>query len=169
MRKFSIFLCFLLCLSLLLMACESSEPQSAEKNEEPTEGLIEAAEQEITSSQNGIVIKTEKEEYKVTDNVINVHIENESNAEFVYGEYFSIQKNINGVWHDVSFDDEPFQDVGILLRSNESNVQGLNLERLESSLSPGKYRVVKRFNKTSDNPTNTKGTVLAAPFKVIKE
>ena len=74
---------------------------------------------------------------------IMVRIANNSGEEFSYGEYFSIQKQIDGQWYTVPVraDNVGFQDIAHILPNGESASETYNLN-IYGTLEPGTYRLV---------------------------
>ena len=74
---------------------------------------------------------------------ITVRITNNSGEEFSYGEYFSIQKQIDGQWYKVPVraDNVGFQDIAHILPNGESASETYNLN-IYGMLEPGTYRLV---------------------------
>ncbi len=74
---------------------------------------------------------------------ITVRITNNSGEEFSYGEYFSIQKQIDGQWYTVPVraDNVGFQDIAHILPNGESASETYNLN-IYGTLEPGTYRLV---------------------------
>lgn len=74
---------------------------------------------------------------------IMVRIANNSGEEFSYGEYFSIQKQIDGQWYTVPVraDNMGFQDIAHILPDGESASETYNLD-IYGTLEPGTYRLV---------------------------
>ena len=74
---------------------------------------------------------------------ITVRITNNSGEEFSYGEYFSIQKQIDGQWYTVPVraDNVGFQDIAHILPNGESASETYNLD-IYGTLEPGTYRLV---------------------------
>ena len=74
---------------------------------------------------------------------ITVRITNNSGEEFSYGEYFSIQKQIDGQWYTmpVRADNVGFQDIAHILPDGESASETYNLD-IYGTLEPGMYRLV---------------------------
>ena len=73
---------------------------------------------------------------------ITVRITNNSGEEFSYGEYFSIQKQIDGQWYTVPVraDNVGFQDIAHILPNGESASETYNLD-IYGTLEPGTYRL----------------------------
>lgn len=74
---------------------------------------------------------------------ITVLIANNSGEEFTYGEYFSLQKQIDGRWYTmpVRADNVGFQDIAHILPGGESASETYNLD-IYGTLEPGMYRLV---------------------------
>lgn len=74
---------------------------------------------------------------------ITILIANNSGEEFTYGEYFSLQKQIDGQWYTipVKADNVGFQDIAHILPDGESTSETYNLD-LYGTLEPGIYRLV---------------------------
>ena len=74
---------------------------------------------------------------------ITVRITNNSGEEFSYGEYFSLQKQIDGQWYTVPVraDNVGFQDIAHILPNGESASETYNLN-IYGTLEPGTYRLV---------------------------
>ena len=74
---------------------------------------------------------------------ITVLIANNSGEEFTYGEYFSLQKQIDGQWYTmpVRADNIGFQDIAHILPDGESAGETYNLD-IYGTLEPGIYRLV---------------------------
>ena len=74
---------------------------------------------------------------------IMVRIANNSGEEFSYGEYFSLQKQIDGQWYTIPVreDNVGFQDIAHILPDGESTSETYNLD-IYGTLEPGTYRLV---------------------------
>lgn len=74
---------------------------------------------------------------------ITVRIANNSGEEFSYGEYFSLQKQIDGQWYTIPVraDNVGFQDIAHILPDGESASETYNLD-IYGTLEPGVYRLV---------------------------
>jgi hypothetical protein len=74
---------------------------------------------------------------------ITILIANNSGEEFTYGEYFSLQKQIDGQWYTmpVRADNVGFQDIAHILPDGESASETYNLD-IYGTLEPGMYRLV---------------------------
>ena len=74
---------------------------------------------------------------------ITVLITNNSGEEFSYGEYFSLQKQIDGQWYTmpVRADNIGFRDIAYILPNGKSASKTYNLD-IYGTLEPGLYRLV---------------------------
>ena len=74
---------------------------------------------------------------------ITVRITNKSGEDFSYGEYFSLQKQIDGQWYTIPVraDNVGFQDIANILPDGESASETYNLD-IYGTLEPGVYRLV---------------------------
>ncbi|WP_214482223.1 immunoglobulin-like domain-containing protein [Bacillus sp. SM2101] len=75
-----------------------------------------------------------------------VAFENTSDEEYTYGEYFLLEKNINGSWYQVpvAFDGNyGFNDIGYSLPSSDVKEWTVDWSWLYGNLNTGKYRIVK--------------------------
>lgn len=82
-------------------------------------------------------------------------LENNSDAHCIYGQYFIVEKNIEGAWYQVPtiIDNYGFDDIGYELLPDTSEEWSVNWEWLYGSLDEGDYRIVKNildFRETGD-------------------
>ena len=100
--------------------------------------LLKANEQ-TAESPEGLTMTVED----IGTSEITVRIANNSGEEFSYGEYFSIQKQIDGQWYTIPVreDNVGFQDIAHILPDGESTSETYNLD-LYGTLEPGIYRLV---------------------------
>jgi hypothetical protein len=77
---------------------------------------------------------------------LTVAIENNSNSKCIYGEYFCLEKKINGRWHRVPVTMDGnygFNDIGYNLASGATGEMVVDWNWLYGSLDTGEYRIVK--------------------------
>lgn len=166
MHKHSLVLLFLSIQIFFLASCQPSEPDTkatAESQKAPI--------QDLTPEKNGVVLKIEKKQHKVSSNELVVTILNGSSFSLTHGEHWVIEKNINGVWYSVPLKLKALEAGSSLLHPDESIAQTVSLDPyLENDLPPGKYRLVKYFGELMDTkPRRQKNKfILAVPFKVIQ-
>ncbi|MDX8366062.1 immunoglobulin-like domain-containing protein [Cytobacillus sp. IB215665] len=85
-------------------------------------------------------------EETVSSTGLTVALENTSDKEYIYGEYFSLEKNINGRWYQVpvSIDGNyGFNDIGYILASSDVKEWTVDWSWLYGNLNTGEYRIVK--------------------------
>ncbi|MGM7684425.1 immunoglobulin-like domain-containing protein [Cytobacillus sp. Hm23] len=85
-------------------------------------------------------------EETVSPTGLTVALENTSDKEYIYGEYFSLEKNINGRWYQVPVaidDNYGFNDIGYRLASSDVKEWTVDWSWLYGNLITGEYRIVK--------------------------
>ena len=97
------------------------------------------ADEQTAESPEGLTMTVED----IGTSEITVRIANNSGEEFSYGEYFSLQKQIDGQWYTIPVraDNVGFQDIAHILPDGESASETYNLD-LYGTLEPGIYRLV---------------------------
>ena len=97
------------------------------------------ADEQTAESPEGLTMPVED----IGTSGITVRIANNSGEEFSYGEYFSLQKQIDGQWYTIPVraDNVGFQDIAHILPDGESASETYNLD-LYGTLEPGIYRLV---------------------------
>ena len=97
------------------------------------------ADEQTAESPEGLTMTVED----IGTSGITVRIANNSREEFSYGEYFSLQKQIDGQWYTIPVraDNVGFQDIAHILPDGESASETYNLD-LYGTLEPGIYRLV---------------------------
>jgi hypothetical protein len=84
---------------------------------------------------------------------------NNSSSQCIYGEYFSLEKQIDEIWYQVPVvidGNYAFNSIGYNLDSGSDSEWSVDWEWLYGSLSAGKYRIVKNisdFRGTGDFDT----------------
>ena len=77
------------------------------------------------------------------DNIVTVSIKNDSRSDFLYGEYFSLQKKIDGEWYILPMkDDCAYVAIGLWLPAGETSEEICNLTPY-GTLEKGTYRIEK--------------------------
>ena len=77
---------------------------------------------------------------------LTVAFENNSNRQCTYGDYFCLEKKINGIWHQVPITIDGnygFNTIGYNLSSGDSGEKVVDWNWLYGSLNTGQYRIVK--------------------------
>ncbi|OXS77818.1 immunoglobulin-like domain-containing protein [Domibacillus enclensis] len=159
---------------LFLAACQSNEQKVTEATNAIDEGLNEKAmEQKLPESKEDIAFEVEIKQHTDSPSVINILMQNNSNNFVIYDRQFSIEKNVEGIWYFVPFEDDlkVFQDDAPAVSAQETISEKIDLTQLKDNLSPGNYRVTRTFSKVissneSEAETQYKDFKLAAPFKV---
>ena len=97
------------------------------------------ADEQTAESPEGLTMTVED----IGTSEITVRIANNSGEEFSYGEYFSLQKQIDGQWYTIPVreDNVGFQDIAHILPDGESTSETYNLD-IYGTLEPGTYRLV---------------------------
>lgn len=166
MHKHSLFLLFLSIQIFFLVSCQANQPDTKATAESQRAPI-----QDLTPEKNGVLLKIEKKQHKVSSNELVVTILNGSSFPLTHGKHWAIEKNINGVWYLVPLKIKALEAGNTLLHPDESLAQTVSLDPyLENDLPPGKYRLVKYFGELMDTkPSRQKNKfILAVPFKVIQ-
>jgi hypothetical protein len=107
----------------------------------------------------------------VSSTGLTVVFESKLNSECIYGEYFLLEKEVNGEWFQVPIaidGNYGFNDIGYSLTSEESSEWSVDWEWLYGGLKTGEYRIVKDisdFRGTGDYDKYH----LAAEFSISEE
>ncbi|WP_096154197.1 immunoglobulin-like domain-containing protein [Bacillus sp. FJAT-45066] len=158
------YLCLLFCIAIsltLLPGCGSSS------NGQSTEGTDwEPTIYETVNNIEGVSMIAK--EGTVSSTGLTVIFENNSDKDCMYGEYFLLEKKIEGKWYQVpvALDGEyGFNSIGYDLPSSDVKEMPIDWEWLYGSLDTGEYRIVKDiidFRKSGDYDKY----LLIAEFKV---
>jgi hypothetical protein len=159
---------------LFLAACQSNEQTMTEATNSIDKSLNEKAlEQELPESKEGITFEVQTKQYTDSPSVITVLMQNNSDSSVTYGRQFHIEKNVDGIWYFVPFEDDlkMFQDDAPGVSAQETISEEIDLTQLKNNLSPGNYRITRTFSKVfssdeSEAKTQYKDFTLAAPFKI---
>ncbi len=150
------YLCLLACLtiSLAFLAGCSNYGISAERTENNSKETAssqpaDTTDWELTSYDtvnnfDGVAMTVKEGTASSTE--LTVVLENNSDSQCIYGEYFLLEKKIDERWYQVpvTFDgDYGFNSIGYHLASGEVGEWPVNWEWLCGSLAPGEYRIVK--------------------------
>ncbi|AGL03494.1 immunoglobulin-like domain-containing protein [Desulfoscipio gibsoniae] len=77
---------------------------------------------------------------------LTVYFENKSSSQCIYGEFFLLEKKINGNWYQVPViidGNYGFVDIGYNLTSGDNGEWAVDWEWLYGSLDTGEYRIMK--------------------------
>ncbi len=114
--------------------------------------------QDIQSSNNGLQMNIEQSHPERANANIKMDIINSSDTLFGYGEFFYIEKDVDGDWYMLAFDDAVFADFpyfdnyGKVISPGMKDEIIIDLETYQLTLDSGEYRVVKAF-RYHDDPT----------------
>lgn len=82
----------------------------------------------------------------VAPNKLTLVIENNSNNNCIYGEFFLLEKKVNEIWYQVPVaisEDYGFDSIGYELNPGDRNEVKIDWEWLYGSIGSGEYRIVK--------------------------
>lgn len=125
--------------------------------------------QELPDSNKGLQMNITSSEFEQSELKIELNIQNSSESMFGYGEFFYIEKKIEGMWYMLVFDDIVFTDFsafdnyGKAISPGEIKTVKINLGDYSLSPDRGEYRIVKAFRYHG----GTKVFWLTDEFKVI--
>ncbi|MET3507281.1 immunoglobulin-like domain-containing protein [Halalkalibacter oceani] len=129
---------FYLALSLLLFSgCGSDNRETAD---------WERSQIETVNSIDGVTMKAK--EGTLSSTGLTVTFENSTDKQMIYGEYFLLEKNINGSWYEVPVsigDNYGFDAIGYRLDSTTVLDWPVDWEWLYGSLDSGHYRIIKNI------------------------
>ncbi|SKC81970.1 immunoglobulin-like domain-containing protein [Maledivibacter halophilus] len=146
--------CMAISLALLVGCGNNSNSNLAEGTEDtvtetvsnqPTETTDwEPTTYETVNNFDGVTMTLK--EGTVSSSGLTLAIENNSNSQCIYGEYFWLEKKINGSWYQVPVaidGNYGFNDIGYDLASGDDGEWAVDWEWLYGSLDTGEYRIVK--------------------------
>lgn len=149
MKKTAFFIMIFL-ISFILNAC--IKPVSPDLLDNPS------PRQDIQSSNNGLQMNIEQSHPERANANIKMDITNTSDTLFGYGEFFYIEKNVDGDWYMLAFEDVVFSDFsdfdnyGKVIPPGTKDEIIIDPEIYQLTLDRGEYRVVKAF-RYHDDPT----------------
>lgn len=160
MKRFSMFIVLFLT-PFILNAVIS--PVTPELLEDPS------PRQELPSSNKNLEMSVIQPVQERSELKIELSIDNSSDSIFGYGEFFYIEKKIDGMWYMLALDDavfknfSAFDNYGKAISPDETKTVKIDL--VDYSLNPdsGEYRIVKAFRYHND----TKVFWLTDEFKVV--
>lgn len=156
MKKYIVLVFF-----LLLTAC--SEQIQVPTLAEPT------PDQKLNMTEAGLSLSISKQDYVENSPTFNTTLNNKSEISYEYGEYYHIEIFKDNNWYIVThsdavfLDDPNFTNLGHLISPEEEVNQTFSVTKLNLTLVPGEYRLVKIFMKPQE-PFYT--VTLAVPFTV---
>lgn len=160
MKRFSIFIVLFLTPFILNAVVR---PVTPDLLEDPS------PRQELTSSNKNLEINVTEPVLEQSDLKIELSIKNSGDSIFGYGEFFYIEKKIDGKWYMLALDDSVFKDFsafdnyGKAIPPDETRTIKIDPADYSLSLDSGEYRIVKAFRYHDD----TKVFWLTDEFKVV--
>lgn len=107
---------------------------------------------EIVNNIDGVTMAVKEGTASATG--LTVTLKNTSSSEYIYSEYFWLEKKIGEKWYQVpvAFDgDYAFDDIGYILAPESSSEWTVDWEWLYGSLGAGQYRIVKDVLVSKDS------------------
>lgn len=134
---------------------EPAAPPAAAELEAPPISLPAAVEgpEPATSWEGvpGVTLSLLQDSYPVGVREITLVLDNRSEMEFFYGEHFSCQKFVDGVWQPVEFQDKVyFRDIAWVLEADSVRTLRLDMDSLEQPLEEGLYRLTGEVSYQAD-------------------
>ena len=105
----------------------------------------------------------------VSSTGLTIMIANRTNDTFTYGEFFSLEKNVNGNWAEVPVKVEEnygFNDIGFNVEAKQIKEWQIHWEWLYGELTTGDYRIIKEVIKSNETTGTYSVYPLAAEFVV---
>lgn len=139
---------------LMLVACAEDD-------------LFKVGEKSNDDMQNELVSLTIKEA-TLTKTKATFMMENHTDETYTYGEPFSIEKAVDGVWHQLETVDElNFIAIGYDVEAKKSNEISIDWESTYGNLPNGTYRLVKYvFAETDLAVTDDDQVYIGAEFTI---
>lgn len=165
MKKYlCLFVCIAISLALLEGCGNYGNSNSAVETENTVTQTASSKPAEITDWEHTIYetvnnfdgVTITVKEGTASSTSLTVAFENNSSSQCIYGEYFWLEKKINGSWYQVPIvidGNYGFNDIGYDLASEEEREWTVDWDWLYGSLNTGKYRIVKDildFRATGD-------------------
>ncbi|QUW20561.1 hypothetical protein JSQ81_11900 [Sporosarcina sp. Marseille-Q4063] len=107
--------------------------------------------QEILSSEEGLSLTLLEDTFTGSPIIIYTHVQNDSNDDYGYGDFYHIEVEKDGQWYIITYSDAVFfknprfKDFGSTLLAGNEAYQTFSVEELGVDLFPGNYRLVKTF------------------------
>lgn len=134
--KHPFFLVAILLTCMSLVACIQGSSVKETKNWDPTP-------YDTLNNFEGVSMTVKKGSVSQTELI--VVFENSSNKQAIYGDYFSLEKKLDGDWYQVPtiIDEYGFDDIGYELGPSEPSELKVDWEWLYGKLGAGEYRIIK--------------------------
>lgn len=160
MKKFSIFIALFLTPFILNVVIS---PVTPELLEDPS------PRQELPGSNKDLEMIVTNPVQERSGLTIELSIENAGDSMFGYGEFFYVEKKVDGKWYMLALDDAVFNDFsafdnyGKVISPDETKVIKIDPTDYSLNPDPGAYRIVKAFRFHNDE----KVFWLTDEFKVV--
>lgn len=113
-----------------------------------------------------VVIKTEEGSYSVGVEEIKVTWINESPYDAIYGEYYELYKNDDGVWTQVgSVLEGPYMDIAYSVKSKTDQVKTYRIFEWFGLLDEGEYKIYADYYVSIDGASRR--FVVSDGFKIL--
>lgn len=125
--------------------------------------------QELPDSNKNLHMSVTQSEFEQSGLEIELSIENSSESMFGYGEFFYLEKKVDGIWYMLAFDDKVFTDFsafdnyGKAISPDEDKTVKIDPDDYFLNPDSGEYRIVKAFRYHDDS----KVFWLTDEFKVV--
>jgi hypothetical protein len=119
-------------------------------------------------NKDDIVVSLNKKEYPKSVQKVSLKIENKTQSTFLLGaEDFNLEIYKNNQWLKLPFKNTSIADVGARLKPDGMFHQEINFKSLMYPLTKGKYRVIKRMDKTTTVNNENRNTIyVSIEFKI---
>ncbi len=106
-----------------------------------------------TNNLNHVVMRIK--EGSTTPTALTIIFENNSENSYIYGDYYTIEREINNAWYQVPVAIEEnygFNDIAYELTRQNNSEWVVDWDWLYGNLEPGEYRIIKKLldNNSSD-------------------
>jgi hypothetical protein len=152
------YLCLLVCMAIslvLLVGCGNYDNSISAAGTENTLTVTTTSQSAVTTDWkptqhetvnnfNDVTMTIKKGTVSSTE--LTVALKNNSSSQCIYGEYFCLEKKINGRWYQVPVTIDGnygFDSIGYNLDSGDDREWVINWHWLYGSLSTGEYRILK--------------------------
>lgn len=159
MKKKYLYISFgFILVSLLLIGCGQSHSDTSSDWELTPHDTVNQLENMNMTIKKGTVSKTG----------LTVVFQNHSDKDYLYGEFFSLEKKIDGEWYEVPviFEGEyGFNTIGYDLAANSEQEWSIEWDWLYGPLDVGEYRIIKDILEVKE-PGDYQEYILAAEFSI---
>lgn len=168
MKRYLYLLVCMVIILVLFAGCKNDDPINSPKATENAVGEKDTTESPDTTDWSPTTYGTVNNLNEVTMTIkqgtvsatkLTVIIENPSSSDCIFGEFFDLEKKINGMWYKVPVTidgDYGFNSIGYDLPSGDTREWTVDWKWLYGSLEPGEYRIIKDildFRETGDYDT----------------